>query len=292
MGGNQKKWPQKETCSNCGACKWVDFICWDWVWASVIGDSDGGNHCLNCFVEVANEKGVLLRREDFAFIDIYNPVGPEGEISTLRIKGDIPPQPTGLASIDGACSDDKAPVITSPSVSILLAVVDHEGNAYKVTAASCQVEEWVKRGARLFASLSDMVDAGLSARITGGAARIGSSNPIPYLVIEKIEELAGRARPLWPPRGEKPPFGNPERDFKAERELAWEYGFEFVNGRGAMGPYWREKDEARIEPEYTENGLQWKRTEARVGVPNRTLPVMYETLEAALKGDQGGDYFP
>ena len=63
---------QKEKCDCCKNYKWVDFLCTDLIWKEVIGPTDSGVFCLNCFIQKAQDKDIILSREDFMEIFIYN----------------------------------------------------------------------------------------------------------------------------------------------------------------------------------------------------------------------------
>jgi len=46
----------------------------DDIWKKVVGvnDDGGGSLCVDCFVEMANNKDILIRNDDFQ-LEIFNP---------------------------------------------------------------------------------------------------------------------------------------------------------------------------------------------------------------------------
>ncbi|KKN24941.1 hypothetical protein LCGC14_0889890 [marine sediment metagenome] len=60
---------EAESCNRCGSCFKLAYSLTDAAWNALYG-SDGGCLCLNCAVEMAEEKGVEVRAEDVLWLCI------------------------------------------------------------------------------------------------------------------------------------------------------------------------------------------------------------------------------
>ncbi len=62
-----------ESCEDCGTCYRVLWATTNEKWAEVMGDADTpGAFCPTCFIERAEERGVVLSQNDFTF-EIFQP---------------------------------------------------------------------------------------------------------------------------------------------------------------------------------------------------------------------------
>ena len=64
-------WPY-ESCNRCGHCF---KVCWNTkndLWLTVYG-SEGGCLCIDCFIELANKKGITIHETDIGTLELFNP---------------------------------------------------------------------------------------------------------------------------------------------------------------------------------------------------------------------------
>ena len=61
-----------ESCMRCGHTFRLLWATTNEKWAEVWGD-DGGCLCLDCFVEKALAKGIVIKSEDIKYMELFNP---------------------------------------------------------------------------------------------------------------------------------------------------------------------------------------------------------------------------
>jgi hypothetical protein len=68
------EWPY-ESCRRCGHCFKVQWNVRDEKWKEVIGvlDEGGGSFCIDCFLEIADNKYVEIKPSDFTILEYFDP---------------------------------------------------------------------------------------------------------------------------------------------------------------------------------------------------------------------------
>ena len=74
-----------ESCERCGSCFRLAYAVKDEVWDSIYGSS-GGCFCINCLVEVGEEKGVVVKPEDFEWLMLFNGDNPSFDLIPFKEK--------------------------------------------------------------------------------------------------------------------------------------------------------------------------------------------------------------
>jgi hypothetical protein len=64
---------QYESCQRCGHCFKLNWSARDDKWLEVLGNEDGCL-CIDCFIEVAKEKNVIITQHDIERMEIFNPI--------------------------------------------------------------------------------------------------------------------------------------------------------------------------------------------------------------------------
>ena len=60
-----------ESCGRCGNNFNVAYILYDKKWVEIYGN-DGGCLCVDCLMDMANKKGIFLKKEDFRWLCLFN----------------------------------------------------------------------------------------------------------------------------------------------------------------------------------------------------------------------------
>lgn len=68
-----------ESCERCGSCFRVAYLVKDEIWNSVYGSSEGCL-CINCFLELASKKKVLVTPDSFKWLCLFNGDDPSFDI--------------------------------------------------------------------------------------------------------------------------------------------------------------------------------------------------------------------
>jgi len=63
-----------ESCNRCGNCYRLPYIVKDDIWLKING-REGGCLCFNCFIQIANEKNVLVQLEDIEVLWVFQKEG-------------------------------------------------------------------------------------------------------------------------------------------------------------------------------------------------------------------------
>lgn len=78
---------EDESCERCGACYRVVYEVLDSVWYVVYG-SDGGLLCLDCFLALASEKGIVITPDHFKWLRLLNRNKPACDIIPEGVEQD------------------------------------------------------------------------------------------------------------------------------------------------------------------------------------------------------------
>lgn len=64
-----------ESCKHCGKCFRINWQVKDEIWNKVAGvtDGSGGSLCIDCFINIAEDKGIKINDTMFEHISIFLP---------------------------------------------------------------------------------------------------------------------------------------------------------------------------------------------------------------------------
>ena len=68
-----------ESCENCGKSFKIAYLVKHEIWYKVYGSEDGCL-CLNCFLEKASKKNIIIKPEDFLWLSLIYPINGEIEV--------------------------------------------------------------------------------------------------------------------------------------------------------------------------------------------------------------------
>ena len=65
-----------ESCDKCGRCYRVAWTIRDDLWRQVVGEAEI-TLCLDCFIELAERKGIRVQKRDFEWLALFSKLGVE-----------------------------------------------------------------------------------------------------------------------------------------------------------------------------------------------------------------------